>query len=255
MLKKDAASSNSCVALTGLPDARKLPSDFASNYGLDKLYQKGADGTGQTLAIVTLAALDTTAPDYFWQNIADVPTTGRTVTVENVDGGPGAPSDAAGSGETNLDVEQSGAVAPGANVIVYQAPNTDFGFADAFFDAASQNVASTVSASWLESETYLQSGVASGDESPGYEAAFDEAFLEMAAQGQSSFVASGDDGAYTAAGDLGTTNLSVGLPAASPYTTAAGGSTLPWSATLTVADGTTATADVPSQRTWGWDYI
>jgi hypothetical protein len=44
-------------------------------------------------------------------------------------------------GETDLDVEQSGGLAPDAKVIVYQAPNTDSGFADAFFDAASQNLA------------------------------------------------------------------------------------------------------------------
>jgi kumamolisin len=254
-LKKDSSSSNSCIALTGLPDGCNLPSDFASNYGLDKLYDKGANGSGQTLAIVTLAALDTTAPSYFWQDVADVPTTGRTLTVDDVDGGPGAPSDASGSGETDLDVEQSGSLAPGANVIVYQAPNTDFGFADAFFDAASQNVASTVSASWLESETYLQASVAAGVESPGYQLAFDEAFLEMAAQGQSTFLASGDQGAYMASDDLGTTNISVGTSADSPYITAAGGTTLPWSATLTVASGTSATVSVPSQRTWGWDYI
>ena len=63
----------------------------------------------------------------------------------NLDGGPGAPSDAAGSGETDLDVEQSGGIAPDANVIVYQAPNTDNGFADGFFQAASQNIAGSVS--------------------------------------------------------------------------------------------------------------
>ncbi len=254
-LKKDSDSTNSCLALTGLPDACNLPSDFASNYGLDKLYDKGADGSGQTLAIVTLAALDPTAPAYYWQNIAHIPATGRTLTVDNVDGGPGAPSDVDGTGETDLDVEQSGGVAPGANVIVYQAPNTDFGFADAFFDAASQNVASTVSSSWLESDTYLQAYITGDQESPGYQAAFDEAFLEMAAQGQSSFVASGDQGAYTATGDLGTTNLSVATSADSPYITAAGGTTLPWSATLEAASGVTANVDVKSQRTWGWDYL
>ena len=254
-LKKNADSSNSCIALTGLPAACNVPSDFASNYGLDKLYDKGADGSGQTLAIVTLAALDPTAPAYYWQNIAHIPATGRTLTVNNVDGGPGAPSDAAGSGETDLDVEQSGSLAPGANVIVYQAPNTDSGFADAFFDAASQNIASTVSASWLESETYLQAYISGDQESPGYQAAFDEAFLEMGAQGQSSFVASGDQGAYTAIADLGTTNLSVASSADSPYITAAGGTTLPWSATLEAASGVTANVDVKSQRTWGWDYL
>lgn len=74
--------------------------------------------------------------------------------MENIDGGPGASSDASGSGETDLDIEQSGALAPGANVILYQAPNTDPGYADSFFAAASQNIASSVSASWGESETY-----------------------------------------------------------------------------------------------------
>src|SRR3984957_6151394 len=225
-LKKNSDSSNACIALTGLPAGCNLPSDFASNYGLDKLYDMGANGSGQTLAIVTLAAVDPTAPAYFWQNIADIPATGRTLTVDNVDGGPGAPSDAAGSGESDLDVEQSGSLAPGANVIVYQAPNTDSGFADAFFDAASQNIASTISASWLESETYLEAYLTGDQESPGYQAAFDEAFLEMGAQGQSSFVASGDEGAYMASADLGTTNISVGTSADSPYITAAGGSNI-----------------------------
>ncbi len=153
LVKPQSGSSNYCLALTGLPDACNLPQNFASNYGLDGLYNRGANGSGQTIAIVTLAALDPGAPEYFWSNVAHIPSTGRTVTVDNVDGGPGAPSDASGTGETDLDVEQSGGLAPGANVIVYQAPNTDYGFADAFFSAASDNIASTVSASWLESET------------------------------------------------------------------------------------------------------
>jgi kumamolisin len=253
-VKPEAGNPNSCIALSGLPDACNLPSDFAANYRLDPLYRKGATGAGQTLAIVTLAALDPGAPQYFWQNVAHVPGLNRSVTVVNVDGGPGAPSDASGTGETDLDVEQSGALAPGANVIVYQAPNTDYGFADAFFDAASQNIASTVSASWLESETFLQASIAAGEESPAYEAAFDEAFLEMAMQGQSGFIAAGDWAAYTATVDLGTTNLSVGASPDSPYITAAGGTTLPWSGQLTGKAGT-ATVTVPAQRTWGWDYL
>jgi subtilase family serine protease len=253
-VKPVPSSSNSCLALTGLPNACNLPSNFASNYNLDGLYNQGADGAGQTLAIVTLAAVDPGAPQYFWNNIAKIPATGRTLTINNVDGGPGAPSDAAGTGESDLDVEQSGALAPGANVIVYQAPNTDYGFADAFFSAASDNIASTVSASWLESETYLQSAILSGQEASTYEAAFDEAFLEMAAQGQSGFIASGDWGAYTANVDIGTKNLSIGASPDSPYITAAGGTTLPWSGTLTGPDGTASVA-VPSQRIWGWDYL
>jgi kumamolisin len=250
-----SSSTNPCLALTGLPDACNTPSNFASNYGLSGLYKKGYNGKGETIAIVTLAALDPGAPQYFWSNVLGLPSTGRSLTVDNVDGGPGAPSDASGTGETDLDVEQSGGLAPGANVVVYQAPNSDPGFADAFFTAASQNIADTVSASWLESETYLSAAIASGMETPAYEAAFDEAFLEMAAQGQSGFIASGDWAAYTATADIGTTNLSVGASGDSPFITSAGGTTLAWSGVLTGPTGTTAPVSVPAQRTWGWDYL
>lgn len=247
-------SSSYCLALTGLPDACNLPANFASEYGLDSLYGHGAEGQDQTIGIVTLAALDPGAPQYFWSNIAKISHPG-SVTVDNVDGGPGAPSDAAGTGETDLDVEQSGGLAPKANVIVYQAPNTDYGFADAFFMAASQNLASTLSSSWGESETYLQYFIDIGEESPTYETAFDEAFLEMAVQGQSGFLAAGDAGAYNPSRDLGTTNLGALTSADSPYITAAGGTTLPWTGTLTGLTGITASVSVPNQRTWGWDYL
>jgi kumamolisin len=254
VLRPQTGSANSCLALTGLPDACNLPSDFASNYGLAPLYQDGADGSGQSVGIVTLAALDVGAPETFWQDYAHVPVTGRTVTVDNIDGGPGAPSRRSGSSETDLDVEQAGGVAPGADVIVYQAPNTDYGLADAFFAAASDDIASAVSTSWSESETYLQESILAGQEALGYQSAFDEAFLEMAAQGQSAFAAAGDSGAYAASDDLGTTNLSVSSMADSPYITAAGGTTLPWSGTFGDG-GTTTTVTVPEQRTWGSDYL
>jgi kumamolisin len=238
---------------TGDQPGDYLPSDFAANYGLDPLY-RSANGSGETIGIVTLAALDPGAPQYFWQNVANVPATGRTVSVDNVDGGPGAPSDASGSGETDLDVEQAGGLAPGANVIVYQAPNSDTGFIDAFFSAASQNIVDTLSTSWGDSETYFAGLVAAGTETAAYEAAFDEAFLELDAQGQSVFDAAGDQGAYDASSDIGTTNLSVDTPADSPYATASGGTTTPVTATFTGPDGS-ATVTVPNQRAWGWDYL
>ena len=249
-----------CLGLTGLPRACNLPQDFAANYRLGGLYGKGADGSGQTIAIVTLAALDHSlrpgyqwAPQYFWADVAQIRRTG-SLTVQDIDGGPGAPSSDSGSPETDLDVEQSGGIAPGANVIVYQAPNTDYGFADAFFTAASQNIASTVSASWLESDTALLATILAGQEAATIAAAFDEAFLEMAIQGQSCFNASGDEGAYIASGDLGTTNLSVANPADSPYQTAAGGTTLPFTGTIEGTNGS-ARVTVPAQRIWGWDYL
>ncbi|HEY4461737.1 MAG TPA: protease pro-enzyme activation domain-containing protein, partial [Streptosporangiaceae bacterium] len=140
------------------------PRDFAASYGVDPLYRQGATGKGTTIGIVTLAGLNPATPYYFWRHVLGLSAPAGRITVDNVDGGPGGPSEAAGSGETDLDVEQAGAVAPGANLVVYQAPNTDTGFADAFFSAASQNVADTVSSSWGESETYIAAGVAAGTE-------------------------------------------------------------------------------------------
>jgi kumamolisin len=247
-----AGNSNTCVAEFGLTNGCHLPSDFARMYNLDPLYRQ-ADGSGQTIGIVTLAAVDPGSPETFWSTIANVNRTG-SLTVDNVDGGPGAPSADSGSVETDIDIEQSGALAPGANVIDYQAPNTDYGFVDGFMTAASQNIASGVSASWGLSETAIVAEILSGEESAGYVQAFDEAFLEMAAQGQSAFTSSGDQGAYTASADIGTTNLSVDNPADSPYVTACGATSLPGTTYLSGPDGT-ATATNPVNRIWGWDYL
>jgi kumamolisin len=250
-----AGNSNSCVAEFGLTNGCHLPSFFSSAYNLNPLYRQ-ANGSGQAVGIVTLAAVDpgpagyTYAPDYFWANLSHTTRTGSLI-VDNVDGGPGAASADSGSGETDIDIEQSGALAPGADVIDYQAPNTDFGFVDAFFTAASQNIASGVSASWGLSETAVVAQILSGEESAGYVQAFDEAFLEMAAQGQSAFTSSADEGAYTASRDIGTTNLSVDQPADSPYVTACGGTSLPGTTYLSA----TITATTTATRIWGWDYL
>jgi subtilase family serine protease len=260
--KRSAAiATDDCVAASGLPNDCHLPSDFASEYGLNGLYAQGAAGQGQTLGIITFASVDPDAPQYFWKNIEGVTRTGK-LTIENIDGGSGAPSYTSGTGETDLDIEQSGSVAPGANIIVYQAPNTDSGSIDALFTAATQDLAGSVSQSWGEAETLIQALQAMGAESSGYATAFDEAFLELDAQGQASFVASGDGGAYDAygefPGDDQPTNLSVDNPADSPYTTAAGGTTLPWAADLgPSANGKVehVTVSVPQERIWGWDYL
>jgi kumamolisin len=249
--KPQAGSNATCIAEFGLSNGCHLPQDFAQMYNLNPLYAR-ANGTGQTIGIVTLAAVDS-GPATFWSTVSHTNRTGQLI-VDNVDGGPGAPSAASGTVETDLDIEQSGALAPGANIIDYQAPNTDYGFIDAFFTAASQNIASGVSASWGESETVIDAAIRSGEEAAGYIEAFDESYLEMAAQGQSAFTSSADEGAYTASGDLGTTNLSADQPADSPFITAAGATSLPGSTDLAGPDGT-AVATNNATRIWGWDYL
>ena len=249
-----ALNTNACLLLVGLPSACNTPQDFESNYGLTHV-AKHANGSGQTIAIITLASMDPGSPQYFWSNVLGMTPTSRTITQVNVDGGSGPPSGAVGSTETDLDVEQSGAIAPGANVIVYQAPNTDFGFVDAFAQAASQNIASSYSASWGEAESLINVFTAAGAETTEYQASFDEIFEEMAMQGQTGFVSAGDSGAYDDSNELGTTDLNIDSPGDSPYITSAGGTTLPWSATFGAAPGPTATVTVSAQRAWGWDYL
>jgi subtilase family serine protease len=255
--KRDAGDAPS--GLHHIPLGERTPQDFEAQYGLSGLESAGDTGQGQTIGIVTLASLNPVVPEAFWGAIGVKDASSR-ITLTNIDGGAGPVSLTAGSDETTLDVEQSGAIAPGANVEVYQAPNTDYGFVDAFFAAASDDTAGSVSASWGESETAIAASIASGTESPTYAQTFDEAFLEMAAQGQSSFLATGDYGAYQDTVDLGTTALAVGNPADSPYTTAAGGTTEPGVQTYPVTNSAgTVTAqdrvDIPEQITWGWSYL
>jgi subtilase family serine protease len=230
----------------------RTPEDFASDYSLPS-----GSGNGSTVGIVTLAALDQESAEDFWSDVLDIQTKANRLKVVNIDGGPGDVSDSAGSGETTLDVEQSGALAPQANIIVYQSPNTDPGFLDDFFQAASDNRADSVSTSWGEAETVIKWAVANGLESPGYQTAFDEAFLELAAQGQSTFDTSGDSGAYDDSDELGTTNLDVDSPGDSPWATSSGGTTLAGTIPLTTdADGNiTDSATIAADRAWSWSWL
>jgi kumamolisin len=227
------------------------PSDFAKRYHLTELTSQKHLGQGTTIGIVTLASMRASDATHFWSQTLKIKTKANRLKLDNIDGGAGKVSEKVGSGETTLDVEQSGALAPQANVVVYQAPNSDAGFIDAFATAASQNKADTVSCSWGDSETFINFAVAARLESKTYARAFNEIFLELAAQGQSSFVAAGDSGAYDAAFDQGSFNLSVDEPGSSPWITDAGGTTLP--GTIPVAAGVSPV--IKSERAWGWDWL
>jgi kumamolisin len=253
-----AAGPHAAATLSG----NLTPASFANRYNLTPLLRRGFRGQGQTIGIVTLASMNPADATHFWSRVLKIRTRARRLKLDNIDGGAGRVTLANSSSETTLDVEQSGALAPQASIIVYQAPKTDAGFIDAFVTAASQNKASTVSSSWGESEDAIASSVAARTESRAYTGAFDEIFLELAAQGQSSFIAAGDAGAYDSSSAcvfttgpkkscVASKNLSVDYPGASPWTTAAGGMTLAGAVSL----GGGATVSVPSRRAWGYDYL
>jgi subtilase family serine protease len=240
--------------------------DFTQYYDAGPLLAKGLNGGGRTLAIVTLAAFTPSDAYAYWSAVG-LTVAGNRIRIVDVDGGPGAPSDYSGSIETSLDVEQSGGIAPAAKVIVYQAPNTDQAFLDAFVSAVEGNVAQSISTSWGSWEWYddLDNGAVTDPYTHATVSslqAFDAVFMQAAIQGQSLFAAAGDAGAYEA--NYGTdsndvpllppnysTALSVDYPASDPFITAAGGTTLPGEQFF--SGGLTVT--IPNERIWSWDYL
>jgi kumamolisin len=116
-------------------------------------------------------------------------------------------------GEVMLDIEVAGAVAPGAHIVVYFAPNTDAGFLDAITTAAHDAVhkPSVISISW---------GGPEASWTPQSLSAYDSAFQAAAAMGITVLAASGDSGSSDGVSDG---RDHVDFPASSPYVTACGG--------------------------------
>lgn len=236
------------------------PSDLINQYHVQPLYDKGAAGAGETIGIVTLAGINTDDAYAFWAN-QNIAVKSDRLQVTNIDGdSPDSnPNYYNGYDETSLDVEQSGALAPQANIHVYVGPNTDTGFVDAFAQAINDNVAHQISVSWGESETAVNLFVQAQMETPEYMNAFNQLYMEAAAQGISMFAAAGDEGAYDAAREFGLTSglpgaasLSVDTPADSPYITAAGGTTLPFHFHSNAYNYDVAN---DQERAWGWDFL
>ena len=260
------ASTTLAASAPNTPDAPGVWTviDFADYYDVNPLYKQGIEGRHQTIGIVTLAAFTPGDAFAYWNSLG-LSVNKNRIRIVPIDGGSGPPSDAAGSDETTLDVEQSGGIAPGANMIVYEAPNTEQGFVDAFATAFDSNIADTVSTSWGQWE-YLDDTTTAIDPFTGRTVnalkAFNQLFLQAALQGQSMYAAAGDAGAYDANDpqsiyplpDFNKT-LSVDSPASQPYLTAAGATTLPGTQTFGLPNGQTYSITLPVEQVWGWDYL
>jgi kumamolisin len=191
-----------------------------------QLYQfpQGATAAGQTIGIIELGGgyrtADLTA--YFKGLGLKAP----SVTAVPVDGGKNTPGNANGAdGEVMLDIEVSAAVAPGAKIAVYFAPNTDQGFIDAVGSAVhdTTNKPSVISISWGGPESSWTAQAMN---------ALDAACQSAAALGITVTVAAGDNGSS----DGGTGN-NVDFPASSPHVLACGGTKL-------VGNGSSITSEV-----------
>jgi subtilase family serine protease len=248
--------------------------DFAGLYDVQPLYGLGVSGRGRTVGIMTLASFTPSDAYAYWSAVG-LKVSKHRIAIVNVDGGPGAPSDDSGSDETTLDVEQSGGIAPGANVIVYQAPNTNQGFVDVFAAAIDAPKAQSLSISWGDWEWFNNFENApvtdpTTGRTVGSTVAVHELLVRAGIQGQTVFAAAGDGGAYDVNDDLGCYGpysptvptscsrvLSVDYPASDPAITAAGGTTLPGlqQFCLNTACTTPYNVYIPHERVWGWDYL
>ena len=140
------------------------------------------------------------------------------VTIVSVDHGANSPtgSSSGPDAEVMLDIEVAGAIAPGARIAVYFAPNTDAGFLDAVTTAIhdSTNNPSVISISWGGPESsWTQQALT----------AFDEAFQAASTLGITVCVAAGDSGSTDGVTDG---KSHVDFPASSPYALACGGTSL-----------------------------
>jgi kumamolisin len=174
-------------------DAYNVASPIASGY----------NGTGETVGLAEFSAYASSAVSAYNTKYSLGATAASVVKVD------GGTTDTSGEVEDELDIEVEYALAPKATVKVYEAPNSDPGEVALYAALASADVP-VVSTSWGEPETE-EDNLASDDAD----------FAEMAAQGQSMYAASGDDGA-----DDNGSSLSVDYPASDPYVSGVGGTQL-----------------------------
>ena len=163
------------------PELAVAPGDFAVQYDLNPLYNAGTNGAGVTIGIIGDSNVDPTTVAAY-RTVFGLPAVAFNVIVDGND--PGVNGAVI---ESYLDVELSGAVAPGAAINLYTSAgtNTQDGLYLEAMRAVGDNAASVLSTSYGECEQDL------GASANQFWAAIWE---QAAAQGQTALVSSGDGG-------------------------------------------------------------
>jgi subtilase family serine protease len=197
------------------------PKDVDTIYDISPAYNAGYTGTGQSIAIVGQSAVATSDITNF-QNAAGLTNkTPYTILMPNSGTSTVYTGDEL---ESDLDLEYSGAIAPGANIyFVYVGNDTNLSALDALTYAVDQRLAPIISSSYGECEA--------GVGPTGY-ATLNAVLEQAASQGQTVIAAAGDDGSTDCYGDkpLSTavqTGLAVDFPGSSQYVTSLGGTEFP----------------------------
>jgi subtilase family serine protease len=209
------------------------PKDVSTIYDVTPAYNAGYDGAGQSIAVVGQSLVVVSDMENFESaaglakkdpTLVLVPNSG-TATVYTGD-----------ESESDLDLEYSGGMAPGASIsFIYVGNSANYSVLDALTYAIDNRVAPIISISYGLCETQL----ASSDYT-----SLNGILAQAASQGQTVVSASGDSGSEDCSGVTGLTTsqqqaLAVDFPASSQYVTGMGGSEFP-------------TSDVSSSNTTYW---
>lgn len=177
------------------PGGSFLGSDLrAAYYGSGSL-----NGAGQIVGIFSLKGFEISDIDLYFNNInqpLNVPVVGISVNGASLT----CPPSTCNDGEQSLDIEQAISMAPGLKQLSFYVGKSNV---SVFNQMAADNTSKTISCSWGWKDN---------------ESSLDPIFEEMAAQGQTVLVATGDSGSATPA--------DVVWPADDPYVLAVGGTVL-----------------------------
>ncbi len=193
------------------------PKDVATVYDINPAYAAGYTGIGQSIAIVGQSAVILSDIVNFKSaagisSPAPIPVLYPGTGVSTVYTGD--------ESESDLDLEYSGTIAPGATVyFVYTGSSTNYGAFDALVYAVINDIAPIISSSYGECEPNF------GSANYAY---YNQYLQQAAAQGQTVVAASGDEGSTDCYGETGTPTatqiaLAVDFPGSSAYVTSVGG--------------------------------
>jgi subtilase family serine protease len=201
------------------------PGDIATVYDIKPLYNSGITGAGESITLVGQSAIQTSDIEAFESAVGLtakdptqflVPNSGNSTIYADGD-----------ESESDLDIEWSGAIAPGATInFVYVGNSLNYSAFDSIVYAIDEKIGTIVSSSYGECEAELPSTTLGSGSA--LEPTLESALEQGTAQGQTFIAAAGDEGSTDCYGTNGLTTaqqeaLAVDYPGSSAYVTSMGG--------------------------------
>jgi subtilase family serine protease len=220
LARREASGSPSPNGIGTGPNGGLSPNNIVNAYGLTGVTEKG---TGQSIALFELDGYLASDITFYEDTFALPHVPLQNVLLDGVSGTPTPPTVQnpypGGPAEVTLDIELAIALAPSmTKLYVYEGSS----FVNIFNQIASDNLAQQVSSSWYDGRDFDPSQATRDGENT--------AFQQMASQGQSLYIATGDYGDKVRIGTDGSGNpiLAFGVqdPSAQPWCTGVAGTTL-----------------------------